>query len=155
MKSVFSGSTKHGGYIGKCDANETFFVIAFFIGNHAENNETAPPRLHPVIDTLFLSIFGCSDNFSNARYASKIIMAVVTSTWDPTVDSISLLLKLFNSKHHGPVNIGSEEKVSINEMIDKIEDIAQIKLDRNYQLDKPKGVRGRNSNNDYIKEILN
>tara|TARA_X000000950_G_scaffold288823_1_gene407675 strand:- start:26521 stop:27492 length:972 start_codon:yes stop_codon:yes gene_type:complete len=70
-------------------------------------------------------------------------------------DCIDATLKVFNSKHHGPVNIGSEEKVSINEMIDKIEDIAQIKLDRNYQLDKPKGVRGRNSNNDYIKEILN
>ena len=70
-------------------------------------------------------------------------------------DCVDATLKLFNSKHHGPVNIGSEEKVSINEMIDKIEDIAQIKLEKNYQLDKPKGVRGRNSNNDLIRSILN
>ena len=39
-------------------------------------------------------------------------------------DCIEATLKLFNSKFHGPINIGSEEKVSINEMIDKIEKIS-------------------------------
>ena len=53
-----------------------------------------------------------------------------------------------------PVNIGSDEQVSINQMIDIIEDISNIKkLSRNYQLDKPKGVRGRSSNNDLVKEF--
>ena len=66
--------------MGRWDAKDTSFVIAFFIGSHPENNETAPPRLQPVIETLSLSIFGCFDNFSNALYASKIIIAVVTST---------------------------------------------------------------------------
>ena len=70
-------------------------------------------------------------------------------------DCIEATLKLFNSEYHGPINIGSEEKVSINEMIDKIEIISDKKVERNYQLDKPKGVRGRNSNNDLIRKQLN
>ncbi len=70
-------------------------------------------------------------------------------------DCIEATLKLFDSKYHGPINIGSEEKVSINEMIDKIEIISKKKVERNYQLDKPKGVRGRNSNNDLIRKQLN
>ena len=41
-------------------------------------------------------------------------------------------------------------------MIDIIEDISEIKkLERIYQLDKPKGVRGRSSNNDLVKKVLN
>jgi len=70
-------------------------------------------------------------------------------------DCIEATLKLFDSEHHGPINIGSEEKVSINEMIDKIEKIADKKVKRNYQLDKPKGVRGRNSDNTLIRDQLN
>ena len=52
------------------------------------------------------------------------------------------------------LNIGSEEQVSINEMSSIIENIAGIKLEKNYQLDKPKGVRGRSSNNSLIREKL-
>ena len=70
-------------------------------------------------------------------------------------DCVEATLKLFDSNHHGPINIGSEEKVSINEMIDKIEIISKKKVKRNYQLDKPKGVRGRNSDNTLIKQLLN
>ncbi len=70
-------------------------------------------------------------------------------------DCIEATLRLFDSNEHGPINIGSEEKVSINEMIDKIEIISQKKVKRNYQIDKPKGVRGRNSDNTLIKEKLN
>ena len=51
--------------------------------------------------------------------------------------------KLFNSEYSGSINIGSEEQVSINQMIDIISEIANYKIDKNYQLDKPKGVRGR------------
>ena len=53
------------------------------------------------------------------------------------------------------MNIGSDEQVSINQMIEMIEDISGIKkLEKIYQLDKPKGVRGRSSNNDLAKKIL-
>ena len=65
-------------------------------------------------------------------------------------------MRLFESDYSEPVNIGSDEQVSINQMIDILEDISDTKkLKREYQLDKPKGVRGRSSNNDLVKKILN
>lgn len=52
-----------------------------------------------------------------------------------------------------PVNVGSSELVSINEMVSIIEQIAGITVKRNYKLDAPLGVRGRNSDNTMIQEI--
>ncbi|WP_440920614.1 NAD-dependent epimerase/dehydratase family protein [Candidatus Pelagibacter sp.] len=70
-------------------------------------------------------------------------------------DCIEGTLRLFESDYSDPVNIGSDEQVSINQMIEIIENISGIKkLERIYQLDKPKGVRGRSSNNDLAKKIL-
>jgi GDP-D-mannose 3', 5'-epimerase len=54
-----------------------------------------------------------------------------------------------------PLNLGSDELVSINQLVDILEDITGVKLDRQYQLDAPKGVRGRNSDNTLIKKELN
>ena len=71
-------------------------------------------------------------------------------------DCIEGTLRLFESDYSEPVNIGSDEQVSINQMIEIIEEISGIKkLKRSYQLDKPKGVRGRSSNNDLVKKVLN
>ena len=71
-------------------------------------------------------------------------------------DCIEGTLKLFESDYSKPVNIGSDEQVSINQMIDIIEEISNIKkLNRDYLLNKPKGVRGRSSNNDLVKKVLN
>jgi len=53
-----------------------------------------------------------------------------------------------------PINIGSSEKVSINQLVDTVESIAGIKLKRRYKLDAPKGVRGRNSDNTLVRERL-
>ena len=65
-------------------------------------------------------------------------------------------LRLFESDYSEPVNIGSDEQVSINQMIEIIEEISGgSKFKKNYQLDKPKGVRGRSSNNDLVKKVLN
>ena len=65
-------------------------------------------------------------------------------------------LRLFESNYSDPVNIGSDEQVSINQMIEIIEGISGSgDLKKNYQLDKPKGVRGRSSNNDLVKKVLN
>ena len=50
-----------------------------------------------------------------------------------------------------PINIGSDELVTINQLIDIVEDIAGVKLKRRYKLDAPKGVRGRCSDNTLIK----
>ena len=70
-------------------------------------------------------------------------------------DCLDAVLKLLDSKFHEPINIGSEEQVSINQMVDIIEDISKHKVKRKYNLDMPQGVRGRSSNNDIIKEKLN
>jgi nucleoside-diphosphate-sugar epimerase len=53
-----------------------------------------------------------------------------------------------------PINLGSAELVSINHLVDVVEDIAGVKLKRNYNLDAPKGVRGRNSDNTLIQQKL-
>lgn len=69
-------------------------------------------------------------------------------------DCVDATLKLFNSNSTGPINIGSEEQVSINQMIDLIENIANYKVNRKYNTSMPVGVRGRSSNNDKIKKEL-
>jgi len=69
-------------------------------------------------------------------------------------DCVDATLNLFNSDFHGPINIGSEEQVSINQMIDMIEDIADYKVSRQYNTNMPVGVRGRSSNNEKIKKEL-
>src|ERR1700730_6387174 len=61
---------------------------------------------------------------------------------------------IMESDIHEPINLGSSELVSINQLVDIAEDIAGIKLNRTYDLDAPKGVNGRNSDNTKIKEYL-
>ena len=69
-------------------------------------------------------------------------------------DCIKGTKKIFESNCREVLNIGSEEQVSINQMINTIEEIGNYKVDKNYQLDKPKGVRGRSSNNDLVREKI-
>ncbi|MBB5317933.1 NAD-dependent epimerase/dehydratase family protein [Tunturibacter empetritectus] len=59
------------------------------------------------------------------------------------------------SEIHEPLNLGSDELVTINQLVDIAEDIAGIKLKRNYNLGAPKGVNGRNSDNTLIQEKMN
>jgi nucleoside-diphosphate-sugar epimerase len=53
-----------------------------------------------------------------------------------------------------PINLGSSELVSINQLLTLIEETAGIKLERTYDLDAPRGVVGRNSDNTFIQEVL-
>jgi GDP-D-mannose 3',5'-epimerase len=53
-----------------------------------------------------------------------------------------------------PLNIGSSELVSINQLVDIVEAIAGVKLKRSYNLSAPKGVNGRNSDNTLIRQLL-
>lgn len=69
-------------------------------------------------------------------------------------DAITGTEMLFGSNVQEPLNIGSEEMVSINEMVKTLEEIAGVSLERTYKLDAPKGVRGRNSDNTLIREKL-
>ncbi|MGD0572388.1 MAG: NAD-dependent epimerase/dehydratase family protein [Sedimentisphaerales bacterium] len=54
-----------------------------------------------------------------------------------------------------PINLGSHELVSINKLVSIVEEIGGVKLKREYDLDAPKGVAGRNSDNRMIRKILN
>jgi GDP-D-mannose 3', 5'-epimerase len=71
---------------------------------------------------------------------------------------ISDCLKGTQDLTHGdviePINLGSSELVSINQLVDIVEDIAGIKLKRTYNLSAPKGVNGRNSDNTLIKKLM-
>jgi len=53
-----------------------------------------------------------------------------------------------------PINLGTSELVSVNELVSIIEEIGGIKLLRKYDLDAPKGVAGRNSDNTFIQQVL-
>jgi GDP-D-mannose 3', 5'-epimerase len=53
-----------------------------------------------------------------------------------------------------PINLGSNELVSINDLLSKVERIAGVKLKRHYDLNAPKGVAGRNSDNSFIRKVF-
>jgi GDP-D-mannose 3', 5'-epimerase len=71
---------------------------------------------------------------------------------DDCLKGIDLLM---NSEIIEPINLGSSEAVTINQLVDLAEQFAGIKLRRRYKLDAPKGVNGRNSDNTLIKTLLN
>ena len=62
--------------------------------------------------------------------------------------------RLMRSDVDEPINIGSSELVTVNELVDIVEAVAGVKLERNYKLDAPLGVRGRNSDNTLVQERL-
>ncbi len=64
------------------------------------------------------------------------------------------ILDIFASDILEPINLGSSELVTINQLVDIAEDLAGVKLKRNYNLSAPKGVNGRNSDNTKILEYL-
>jgi nucleoside-diphosphate-sugar epimerase len=69
-------------------------------------------------------------------------------------DCIKGIQEIMYSNINEPINLGSSEMVSINQLVDIVEDIAGFKMDRKYDLGAPKGVRGRNSENTLIKKYL-
>ena len=62
--------------------------------------------------------------------------------------------RLMQSDFLGPVNIGSEEMVTINQLVETAAKVANKRVEKNHILDAPLGVRGRNSNNDLVREKL-
>jgi nucleoside-diphosphate-sugar epimerase len=59
-----------------------------------------------------------------------------------------------NSDFIGPVNIGSEEMVTINQLVETAAKVAGKDVQKMHKLDAPLGVRGRNSNNDIVRKEL-
>jgi len=103
-----------------------------------------------------------------AAVSRKVAMAVIAGKHDIEIwgdgeqtrsfmyidDCLIGTQKLLHSNIEEPLNIGSDEMVTINQLLDIVEEIAGVKLQRHYRLDAPKGVRGRNSDNTLIKAKL-
>ncbi len=123
----------------------------------------------------FHNIYGVNGSYNDGREKApaalcrKIAEAVLTGRheieiWgdgeqtrsfmyiDDCVEAIQLVVAGDNAL---PVNVGSLERVSINEMVSIIEQIAGITVKRSYRWDAPLGVRGRNSDNTMFKELYN
>lgn len=69
-------------------------------------------------------------------------------------DCIEGTRRMMDGDVEEPLNLGSDELVTINELVDIVEDIAGVELERDYDPSAPQGVRGRNSDNDLIRERL-
>ena len=105
---------------------------------------------------------------AQAAICRKVIEAKVSGTheieiWGSGVQTRSFMyiddcLKgidlIMNSEILEPINLGSSEAVTVNQLVDIVEDIAGIKLKRRYYLSAPKGVNGRNSDNTQIQKSL-
>ncbi len=128
--------------------------------------ETRVARYHNVYGPI--GIFDGGREKAPAALCRKIIIAKLNSqdtidVWGDGNQTRSFMYiddciigtkKLFLSDSSDVYNIGSEEQVSINQMIEVIQEIADIKLKKNYLLDKPLGVRGRSSDNSLIREKI-
>jgi nucleoside-diphosphate-sugar epimerase len=69
-------------------------------------------------------------------------------------DCVEGLIRLMASNHRDPLNLGTDEMVSINHLVDMICGIAGKKLTKRHDLTKPQGVRGRNSDNTLLRKAL-
>jgi len=70
-------------------------------------------------------------------------------------ECIEATRRLMSSNFIGPINIGSEEMVTINELVEIVAKISNKNISKKHKLDAPLGVRGRNSDNTLIRENLN
>jgi GDP-D-mannose 3', 5'-epimerase len=103
-----------------------------------------------------------------AAVCRKVIHAIETGTSEIEIwgdgnqtrsfmyidDCIMGINRILHSDIVEPLNLGSNELVTINGLVDIVEDIAGVKLERKYLLNAPKGVNGRNSDNTRIQELL-
>lgn len=103
-----------------------------------------------------------------AALCRKMAEAVHTGDYDITVwgdgeqtrsftyvdDTVTGTMRLMRSSVRDPLNIGSSELVTINQVLDLLETYTGVKLHRSYDLTAPQGVRGRNSDNTLIKRYL-
>jgi nucleoside-diphosphate-sugar epimerase len=103
-----------------------------------------------------------------AAVSRKVAMAVITGRHEIEIwgdgeqtrsfmyidDCLHGTQRLLHSEVEEPLNIGSDELVTINQLVGVVEEIAGVRLKRRYNLDAPKGVRGRNSDNTLIKARL-
>jgi GDP-D-mannose 3',5'-epimerase len=69
-------------------------------------------------------------------------------------DCVEGLVRLMASDYHDPLNLGTDRLVTINELVDLVSGIADKRLVKRHDLNKPQGVRGRNSDNTRLNKVL-
>jgi GDP-D-mannose 3',5'-epimerase len=69
-------------------------------------------------------------------------------------DCVEGIYRLMQSDHGEPLNLGQDRLISINELVDIVAKIAGKRIDKRHALDKPQGVRGRNSDNTRLRQVL-
>lgn len=69
-------------------------------------------------------------------------------------DCVEGIYRLMRSDYREPLNLGQDRMVSINQLVDIVAEIAGKKIGKRYDLTKPQGVRGRNSDNSRLREVL-
>jgi GDP-D-mannose 3',5'-epimerase len=70
-------------------------------------------------------------------------------------DCLEGIYRLMRSDHCEPINLGQDRMISINELVDIVAVIAGKRINKRYDLSKPQGVRGRNSDNTLLRKVLN
>lgn len=70
-------------------------------------------------------------------------------------DCVEGIYRLMRSDHREPINLGQDRMISINELVDMVAKIAGKRIGKAYDVTKPQGVRGRNSDNTRLREVLN
>lgn len=70
-------------------------------------------------------------------------------------DCVEGIYRLMQSDHREPINLGQDRMISINELVDMVAKIAGKRIGKAYDVTKPQGVRGRNSDNTRLREVLN
>ena len=70
-------------------------------------------------------------------------------------DCVEGIYRLMQSDHRDPINLGQDRMISINQLVDMVAEIAGKKISKTYDLTKPQGVRGRNSDNTRLRQVLN
>ncbi len=69
-------------------------------------------------------------------------------------DCVEGIYRLMRSDYHEPLNLGQDRLISINQLVDMVAKIACKSIDKRYDLTKPQGVRGRNSDNARLRTVL-
>jgi len=69
-------------------------------------------------------------------------------------DCVEGIYRIMHSEHPQPLNLGTDELVTINQLVDMIAEIAGKKITKRHDLTKPQGVRGRNSDNTSLRSVL-
>lgn len=128
--------------------------------------ETRVARFHNIYAPAYTTFAGGREK-APAAICRKVAEAVITGNHTIEIwgdgeqqrsfcyidDCIDGILDIMRGWYNRPINLGSSELVSINELVSIVEDIAGVKLTRTYDLSAPKGVRGRNSDNTLFHNI--